>query len=199
MHMQLSFSGRSVNDRGGLTFSITPPNQASLQRAVVQLLPITKTRSMNGMLQTFTTMVLVLQADCFGTHPVSPPSDETFDYIIVGSGPGGAGALLGLIEHDPSANILLLERGKNLLSPSPSGGVLAATTGATADFVASEGATTFKDIDNVIIVESNTLGGLAAINAGVWHHMPADYVASKPPNGDAHFDAAAWARAAASA
>jgi hypothetical protein len=151
---------------------------------------------MNGMLQTFTTMVLVLQADCFGTHPVSPPSDETFDYIIVGSGPGGAGALLGLIEHDPSANILLLERGKNLLSPSPSGGVLAATTGATADFVASEGATTFKDIDNVIIVESNTLGGLAAMNVGMWHHMPADYVASKPPNGDAHFDAAAWARAA---
>ena len=80
---------------------------------------------------------------------------DQFDYIIVGSGPGGAGALLGLIEHDPSANILLLERGKNLLSPSPSGGVLAATTGATADFVASEGATTFKDIDNVIIVESN--------------------------------------------
>ena len=83
------------------------------------------------MLHTLVTMALVMQADCFGTLPI-PPS-ETFDYIIVGSGPGGAGALLGLIEHDPSANVLLLERGKNLLTPSPSGGVLAATTGATAD------------------------------------------------------------------
>jgi len=81
------------------------------------------------MLHTLMTMALVMQADCFGTLPPS----ETFDYIIVGSGPGGAGALLGLIEHDPSANVLLLERGKNLLTPSPSGGVLAATTGATAD------------------------------------------------------------------
>ena len=140
------------------------------------------------MLHTLMTMALVMQADCFGTLPPS----ETFDYIIVGSGPGGAGALLGLIEHDPSANVLLLERGKNLLTPSPSGGVLAATTGATADFVAAEGATTFTDSDNVIIVESNALGGLAAMNASMWHHMPADYVASKPPNGDAHFHAAAW-------
>ena len=146
------------------------------------------------MLHTLMMMALVMQADCFGTLP-TPPS-ETFDYIIVGSGPGGAGALLGLIEHDPSANVLLLERGKNLLTPSPSGGVLAATTGATADFVVAEGATTFTDSDNVIIVESNALGGLAAMNAAVWHHMPADYVASKPPNGDAHFDAAVWARAA---
>ena len=81
------------------------------------------------MLHTLMMMALVMQADCFGTLPPS----ETFDYIIVGSGPGGAGALLGLIEHDPSANVLLLERGKNLLTPSPSGGVLAATTGATAD------------------------------------------------------------------
>ena len=60
------------------------------------------------MLHTLVTMALVMQADCFGTLPPS----ETFDYIIVGSGPGGAGALLGLIEHDPSANVLLLERGK---------------------------------------------------------------------------------------
>eukprot|EP00964_Phaeocystis_antarctica_P041296 scaffold23615_cov66-Phaeocystis_antarctica.AAC.1 len=130
-------------------------------------------------------MALVMQADCFGTLP-TPPS-ETFDYIIVGSGPGGAGALLGLIEHDPSANVLLLERGKNLLTPSPSGGVLAATTGATADFVAAEGATTFTDSDNVIIVESNALGGLAAMNAATtWR-------ASRPT---ATPTAAVWARAA---
>jgi len=114
------------------------------------------TFTMNMLVQTFTTMVLVLQADCFGTHPVSPPSDETFDYIIVGSGPGGAGALLGLIEHDPSANILLLERGKNLLSPSPSGGVLAATTGATADCVASEGATTFIPPSRTLTTSSSS-------------------------------------------
>ena len=46
------------------------------------------------------------------------------------------------------------------------------------------------DSENVIFVESNALGGLAAMNGGMWHHMPADYGANKPPNGDAHFDAA---------
>ena len=149
-----------------------------------------------SMLTKICLMAFVLkQVDCFGPIPY-PPAPETFDYIIVGSGPGGAGALLGLIEHDPSAKVLLLERGKNLLTSSPSGGVLAAAPGATADFVAAEGATTFTDSDNVIIVESNVLGGLAAMNAAMWHHMPADYVAANPPNGDAHFDPAAWARAA---
>lgn len=121
-----------------------------------------------------------------------------YDYIIVGTGAGGSGALFGLLEKEPTASILVLERGADNAEYTPCGlGHYPWRPGTSATAVANKQAVYLqgKSVQNVAVVEGNTTGGNTVNNVGLWGHQPLQVMKEHPPFNHAAFDETKWTHA----
>ena len=140
-----------------------------------------------------------------------PLGPNEYDYIIIGTGAGAAGVLLGLLEKGiGTEKILVIEKGNaNTLTFND--------INNNSGYINYDITTTENKLNNndVISVETqpediyklngtieknkqypiliaNTVGGNTANNVGFWHHQPISTIASFPPNNLNNFDINKW-------
>ena len=127
---------------------------------------------------------------CHSTH-----DPTSYDYIVVGSGAGGAGALYGILNEDPTATVLMLERGDWAPTSTDCGiGYYRSKPGETPKGIERKQAFYLKggSVDGVPVVEGNTTGGNTANNAGLWGHQTNEKVLINPPFAHTNFDLSKW-------
>ena len=110
-----------------------------------------------------------------------------WDYIIIGSGPGGAGALLAAADTNSSA--LLLERGSDMSEEVFLGRhdyyKYVPWTLDNMDKIANlDPVITYGDkYESTLLIEGNRLGGNSANNWGLWQHQDKPWMQTHPPFG----------------
>ena len=144
--------------------------------------------------------------------PEPPLGPNEYDYIIIGTGAGGAGVLLGLLEKGKgNEKILVIDKGNtNTLSFDDkfnnNKGYTPYDKGTTNAKLRNKDIITvdtqpenIKQLDGTVlenqvypIIIANTIGGNTSNNAGFWHHQPLSTIASFPPNNLNNFDINKW-------
>ena len=137
-----------------------------------------------------------------------------YDYIIIGTGAGAAGVLLGLLEYGTgNEKILVLEKGNANVytfdnefnngygySKFEDGAGIKAINNKTVKSFISQTETinvkvgsTFFPLDfDYPILSGNVLGGNTYNNGGFWHHQPVETIFLNPPNNLNNFDLNTW-------
>jgi hypothetical protein len=144
--------------------------------------------------------------------PEPPLEPNEYDYIIIGTGAGGAGVLLGLLEKGTgNEKILVIEKGNaNTLTFdnqfNNSAGFSNWKEGYTNQKLRNNDLITVDtQPENITLLNgqvlenqtypiliANTVGGNTSNNAGYWHHQPISTIASFPPNNLENFDLNKW-------